>query len=199
MAPKRAADSEPAKRGPKPKKSRTPNLVPVVVDVLTNAEALPKDLRTVFEVALPHVLGANKADRHAYEMEMVEQAEKSLTEVQASLESSHGEALTKQNEVIAPEEHARRTSAKQAAEEGSEAARAKLEAKKQFTGSVTINAAAGVTTAVAAGATTAAAAGGVAAAPAATAAAAGECCSSGTADAADGSVGTCAEFVSATV
>lgn len=107
------------------------NLVPVVVDALAESEALPSDLRTVFKVALPTIFSANKVDRHAYEAEIVDEAEKGLSAVQAALEKSHAEALVKQNEVIAPAEHAKRTSAKKAAEAALEALKAKVEAKKE--------------------------------------------------------------------
>ena len=115
------------------KKSRTVtvDLVPVVVDALKDAEALPADLRTLFGVALPIVLNANKADRHAYESEVVEQAEKALVSVQTALEQKHADALKIQNEVIAPAEQQKRTAAKTEAEAGLEAVRAKLEASEE--------------------------------------------------------------------
>lgn len=135
MAPKRALES--GARGRPRKSPKTVNQTPMVVEVLSKAEALPSDLRTVFEVALPiifgdkHNEGSNKDDRHAYEAEIVDQAEKSLADAQAAVEKAHAEALAKQNEVIAPAEHARRTAALKAANEGLEAVKAKLEDKKE--------------------------------------------------------------------
>jgi len=125
---KRGAES--AGRPGRPKKSRISDSTTVVA-ALAQAEALPADLRSVFEVALPSVLAVNKADRHAYEVEIVEQAEKSIADVQAALEKSYEEALAKQEEVIAPAEHARRKSALAEANEGLEAAKAKLDEKKE--------------------------------------------------------------------
>lgn len=134
MAPKRTGES-PKRRG---KRSRTVNVVPVVVEALAEAQtavdALPSDLRTVFTFALPTVFGANKVDRHPFEAEIVDQAEKAMGTVQAHLEQVHAAALTKQNEVIAPAEHAKRRQAKKAAEAGLEASKGKLEEKKEVQG-----------------------------------------------------------------
>jgi len=131
MATKRASS---ARAGRPSKKSRVVavDLVPAVVDALTDSEAVPADLRTLLEVALPTVLNANKADRHAYESEVVEQAEKALASVQAALEEKHADALKAQNEVIDPAEHRKRVAAKAEAEAGVEVARAKLEASEEM-------------------------------------------------------------------
>jgi len=107
-------------------------LIPEVVDALADAEdALPADLRTLLKQSLPVVLNANKADRGTFEAEVVGQAQKALGTVQSALEQKHKEALAKQNTIIAPAEHARRTKQKQVAEAGLEAAKNKLEASKQ--------------------------------------------------------------------
>jgi len=128
---KRAADTVPKRAYKRKKQAVSVNHVPVVVAALSKCEALPEDLRTVFEVALPTVFGANKVDRHAYESEIVAQAEKSLVDVQAAIEKKHAEALAAQNSVIAPEEHARRTKAKEAAESSAKDAEDKFEEKKE--------------------------------------------------------------------
>jgi len=110
------------------KRSRTAKLIPAVVDILSESDALPSDLRTLLQLTLPTVLDVNKADRSGYEGEVVDQAQQALAAVQATLEQAHAAALKKQNEVIAPAEHSRRAFAKQAAEACLEAAKAKLEA-----------------------------------------------------------------------
>jgi len=135
MAPatKRASlgDSSPAKVGRPSKRPRKVNLVPVVVNALEQADVLPADLRTVFTSALPLVLNANKADRHGYENEVVAQAEKALAVVQADLEQKHAVALQNQNALIAPAEHAKRSSDQEAAEAACKAISEKLEANKE--------------------------------------------------------------------
>lgn len=98
--------------------------IPTVVDAIAESEALPEDLRTLLKLTLPVVLSANKADRGPWEGEVVDQAQKALGLVQASLEEKHKEALAKQNTVISPKEHADRTSKKKEAEAGLDAAKA---------------------------------------------------------------------------
>jgi len=124
---KRAGES-PKRKG---KRSRTVNLVPAVVDALQHAEALPADLRTVFGQALASILEENKEDRHAYEHEVVTEAEKAFGTVLSAMDQLHVAALEKQNEVISPAEHAKRTKAKKDAEADLEAAGKKLEASKE--------------------------------------------------------------------
>jgi len=46
-------------------------------------------------------------------------------------EKNHSEALANQDALISPDEHAKRSAAKKEAQEGLEAAKAKLEAKKE--------------------------------------------------------------------
>jgi chromosome segregation ATPase len=111
------------------KRSRNSN-VPTVVHALERSDAVPTNLRSLLKATLPVVLNANKVDRHAFEVEIVDQAQSALAAVQASLEQAHATALTKQNEIIAPAERAKRSSAKQEAEAHLEAMKAKLEADK---------------------------------------------------------------------
>jgi chromosome segregation ATPase len=126
MATKRVAASP--KRASK--KSRTTKLIPVVVDALDVPDVLPADLRSVLATTLPVILDTNKEDRHAYQSEVVQETEKSLSAVLAALEVSHAEALKKQDEMIAPAEHKKRTSVKKEADDALAAAQAKLEASK---------------------------------------------------------------------
>jgi len=124
-------DSSPQRIGRPPKKPRKVDPVPLVVNALEQSDVLPADLRTVFTAALPIILNANKADRHAYENEVVAQAEEALAAVQADLEQKHAVALQNQNVLIAPAEHAKRSSDKEAAETACKAISEKLEANKE--------------------------------------------------------------------
>jgi len=125
MAPvKRRASS--AKRAGK--RSRTDKRVPAVVGALADAEVLPANLRALLKSTLPIALNANKADRHAYETEVVNQAQQALGAVQGALEQAHKEALAKQNAIIAPAERANRVSAKKKADSNLEALKSKREA-----------------------------------------------------------------------
>jgi len=112
------------------KRSRYTKLIPTVVDAITEAESLPAGVRTLLKTSLPIVLNIDKADRHAYEAEVVGQAQQALGIVQNALEQEHATAMSKQNVVIAPAEEARRHAAKKSAEEHLEAAKGKLEASK---------------------------------------------------------------------
>jgi len=110
--------------------SKTDKLVPTVVDALAHADVLSANLRSLFKNALPIVLNTNKADRHAYEAEVVSEAQKALGQVQTAMEQAHAAALAKQNVVIAPKEEANRHAAKKAAEAHLEATKTHLEATK---------------------------------------------------------------------
>jgi len=112
------------------KRSRYTKLIPTVVDAITEAESLPAGVRTLLKTSLPIVLNIDKADRHAYEAEVVGQAQQALGIVQNALEQEHAAAMSKQNVVIAPAEEARRHAAKKSAEEHLEAAKGQLEASK---------------------------------------------------------------------
>lgn len=112
------------------KRSRQSPLVPTVVGALADAGVLPPNLRALLKQTLPIVLSSNKVDRHAYEAEVVNQAQKALTAVQAAIEQEHAAALGKQNTAIAPAEAAKRTSSKKAAEAHLEASKNKLENDK---------------------------------------------------------------------
>jgi hypothetical protein len=116
------------------KKSRkdkgTGKQVSTVVNAISHAESLPANLRSLLKSVLPVVLNANKVDRHAFEAEVVDQAQQALAAVQSSMERQHADAVTTQNAVIAPAENAKRTSAKKQADESLEAAKAKLEGDK---------------------------------------------------------------------
>jgi hypothetical protein len=104
------------------KKSRISNLIPMVVEPLVGAEVVPADVRTLLKLSLPIVLEVDKADRGAYEAEVVTQAEECLAKVLAELEKKHKETLAKQNTVISPAEHDSRIAKKQATESALEAA-----------------------------------------------------------------------------
>jgi len=112
------------------KRGRHSKLVPTVVDALADADVLPAGFRSLLKNSLPIVLSANKADRHAYETEVVGQAENALKTVQAALEKKHAAAVAAQNEIITPNENNRRIKAKQAAEAHLEATKQKLEGNK---------------------------------------------------------------------
>jgi hypothetical protein len=105
------------------KRSRVNEDVPTVVNALVHSEALPQNLRNLLKTTLPIVLDANKADRHGFESEVVEQAQQGLTAVQKALEAALQEATGKQNEVISPAERTKRG-------KGVEDAKAHLEAMK---------------------------------------------------------------------
>jgi chromosome segregation ATPase len=106
-------------------------LIPTVVDAVTESEALPADLRTLFKATLPIVFSSNKADRHAFEAEVVAQAEQALKAVTAEASDKQKAALSKQQGVTSLQEHERRTNSKKAAEAALEAAKAKVEASKE--------------------------------------------------------------------
>jgi len=101
-----------------------------VVNALVHSDALPENLRAVLKTTLPVVLDANKADRHAFEAEVVAQAQEALGAVQKALEQAVKDAEAKQNEVIAPAERTRRGNAKTEADTHLEAVKAKMEADK---------------------------------------------------------------------
>lgn len=113
------------------KRGRTgQQLLPKVVNAIAHDEALPGNLRSLLKSVLPIVLNANKADRHAFEAEVVNQAQQALGAVQQSLEQKHAAAMQHQREVTAPGEKAKRTAANKDAEAHLEAVKAKLVANK---------------------------------------------------------------------
>lgn len=112
------------------KRSRTDNRVSSVVNALADADAVPQNLRNLLKGALPIVLEAPKVERHAYETEVVEQAQQALAAVQKDLEQKHTEATAKQNEVISPNERQARTAAKNTAAETLQGLQQKVEANK---------------------------------------------------------------------
>ena len=117
--------------GRPPKKRRADDPVLAVVDTFTGSEVLPTDVKQLLERASRIVRKPNNTHRDSHENEIVDQAEKALIRVQADFKQKHAEALEAQNEVIAPAEQQRRTEAKKVAEEGLEAATAKLEASRE--------------------------------------------------------------------
>jgi len=104
--------------------------LPLVVNTLANAECLPANLRHLLKGVLPVVLNAYKADRHTYENEVVDQAQQALGAVEAALAAAHKEAMSAQQQVIAPAEKGNRTAAKKAADSHLEAVKAQLDANK---------------------------------------------------------------------
>jgi len=104
--------------------------LPLVVNTLANAECLPANLRHLLKGVLPVVLNAYKADRHTYENEVVDQAQQALGAVEAALAAAHKEAMSAQQQVIAPAENGKRTAAKKAADSHLEAVKAQLDANK---------------------------------------------------------------------
>jgi len=112
------------------KRSRTDNRVSSVVNALADADAVPQNLRNLLKGALPIVLEAPKVERHAYETEVVEQAQQALAAVQKDLEQKHTDATAKQNEVVSPNERQARTAAKNTAAETLQGLQQKLEANK---------------------------------------------------------------------
>jgi len=93
------------------KRSRGNEDVSTVVNTLVHSDALPDNLRHLLQATLPIVLDANKADRHGFEAEVVDQAQQGLTAVQAAMEQAHKAAVATQNEVISPAERANRVKA----------------------------------------------------------------------------------------
>jgi hypothetical protein len=106
------------------------SLVPSVVKALTGADCLPGDLKELYKLTLPATLDTIKADRHGFEVELVDQAEKSLATVLAALEEAHSTALKEQNIVIAKEEQDKRAKTAIEAAAAAEDAKAKLAASK---------------------------------------------------------------------
>merc|ERR1719456_2049595 len=86
------------------KRSRGSNDVPTVVNALTHCSALPQNLRDLLKSTLPIVLDANKADRDAFENDVVAQAEQGLKSVEAAMDQVHKDKLAAQNQIIAPAE-----------------------------------------------------------------------------------------------
>lgn len=129
MAPTAGKRSSTAGK-PTAKRSRTDNRIPTVVEAIADSDSLPADLRAILKVTLPIALNNNKADRHGYESEVVDQAQQALVAVEAALAQQHAAALAKQNEMIAPAETERRSAAKDAAAAHLEAVKTKLEANK---------------------------------------------------------------------
>lgn len=113
MAPVKRASSAAASAA---KRSRQNALEKTILGALADAEAVPANLRTLLKEALPVVLKANKVDRHAFEAEVVVQAQEALAAVQVALEQEQAAALAKQNAVIGNAEHASRAGAKTTAE-----------------------------------------------------------------------------------
>jgi hypothetical protein len=112
------------------KRSRTDPRIPKVLDAIADAETLPANLRSLLKHALPVAFKTYKADRHPYEVEVVEQAKQALDAVENALKLEHGTAFAKQQEVISPAEKARRAGAKKEAEARSEEAKRRLDAGK---------------------------------------------------------------------
>mmetsp|Transcript_102631 Transcript_102631/g.162040 ORF Transcript_102631/g.162040 Transcript_102631/m.162040 type:complete len:372 (-) Transcript_102631:161-1276(-) len=98
------------------RKSMKNSSVAAVVNTLTATEALPADLRSLLKSTLPLVLDTNKADRHAFEAEIVDKAGESLSIAQKACEAEHKAALAKQTEVVSPAERTKRDAAKKDAE-----------------------------------------------------------------------------------
>jgi hypothetical protein len=101
-----------------PKRKSTKNsTVVTVLDAITTSEALPSDLRSVLGVVLPGVLNTNKADRHPFEAEVVEQAGEALSVVQKAYEAAHIQALEKQKTIVSPDERTKREAAEKDAQD----------------------------------------------------------------------------------
>jgi len=95
---------------------------------LAGAECLSADMRALYKSVLPIVLTANKVDRHAYEVEVVQAAEKSLTAAEKALGQAHTAAMAEQKKIIGPGERTSREAAKKKADENAAAMKGKLEA-----------------------------------------------------------------------
>lgn len=104
------------------RKSAKNSSVSAVVNTLKATEALPADLKSLLGSTLPVVLGTYKADRHAFETEIVDKAAESLTIAQKACEADHATALSKQNEVVSKAERTKRDAAKKEAEATQKAA-----------------------------------------------------------------------------
>jgi len=115
---------------PATKRSRTDNKIPTVVEAFAHSDAVPAGLRALLKISLPVAFNTDKADRHAYEAEVVDQAQQVLAVVEAALKQEHSGAVAKQSQVIAPEEIARRSATKGAAEAHLEAEKVTLEGRK---------------------------------------------------------------------
>jgi hypothetical protein len=101
---------------PKRKSVAKNSSVSAVVNTLKATEALPADLKSLLGSTLPVVLGACKADRHAFESEIVDKAAESLTIAQKSCEAEHAAAVSTQNEVVSKGERTKRDAATKEAE-----------------------------------------------------------------------------------
>jgi hypothetical protein len=102
--------------------------VVAVVGAITESEALPADLRSLLGTTLPAILETNKADRHAFQAEVVTQSQEALSIVGKSMETAHGEALAKQEAIIAPAERTKRDEAVKEAEAKQKEAQGVVEA-----------------------------------------------------------------------
>lgn len=100
-----------------------------VVAAISKTEVLPSDVRKLFSTALPIVLDANKVDRHAFEAEVVKEAEKSLGLMKVDLQNKHKEAVKKQGQVTSGAERTSRNAAKTNLETKLAAAKAHVQAK----------------------------------------------------------------------
>lgn len=113
MAMKRPAA---AGRVGRPKKVKQHDCVGDVVKAITESEALDAGCRSLLAVALPLALDTPKADRHAYEVEVITSAESCLSAIEADLQARHKAALETQNSMISPAEMQKRQVAKTDAE-----------------------------------------------------------------------------------
>lgn len=110
------------------KKSRENTPLTTVMTTLAASEALSTDMRALFKSVLPIVLSANKVDRHAYEVEVVQAAEQALTAAQKALGQAQKAAMAEQTKMIGPGERTNREAAKKQADENATTTKSKLEA-----------------------------------------------------------------------
>jgi len=105
--------------------------VETVVKAIGGSDILPECFRTLIGKSLPNVLETYRVDRHPFEAEVVDAAEKALGDLKAHLEELLNAASAKQSEITSPAEKAKREAAKTALETELKDATAKLEERTQ--------------------------------------------------------------------
>jgi hypothetical protein len=108
------------------KKAREMTPLQIVENALTKSDAMAADVQKLFAVVLAPILSANKVDRHAYEVEVVDMAQQAVVETEKALMEAHIAALAKQAEITAPKERENRAAAQKEAEEYAKTMKGKL-------------------------------------------------------------------------
>jgi len=128
VAMKRPASSKATGRA---KKSKGNDSVASVVDVIKSTDVLPVAHNAFFVSMLPHALNTCKADRPPFETELVNKAEKVLSDIKAGIEESLKKALKTQGELTSDKERQTREATKAKASKDLDNAVQTLEAAKE--------------------------------------------------------------------